>query len=309
MDDPVAGREQATGLTAVKAVRTPEERFAGLPAFDFAPRYTEWQGLRIAYVDEGDGRPLLMLHGEPTWSFLFRRVIPRAREAGYRCVAVDYPGFGRSDKPTDLDWYSYDHHTAACRHVMEFLDLRDVVLVGHDWGGPIGLRLGTEVAWRFSAFVLIDTPFFTGRQTMPPVWWQAHDYMKSTPDISIGNLVRAGCAETPAPDVLAGYEAPFPDAASKAGARAFPLRVIPRSADLPAAKACWRTMKAMRKDQRPTLILWGEADILFPLELGLWVAGALRREAPVVVPGAGHFLPEDRGEEVARLVVEWLDGR
>jgi len=307
MDDPVASRQRATGSTVVEAVRTPEERFAGLPAFDFSPQYTEWLGLRIAYVDEGDGRPLLMLHGEPTWSFLFRRVIPQVIDAGYRCVAIDYPGFGRSDKPTDLDWYSYDRHTAACQHVMEVLDLRDVVLVGHDWGGPIGLRLATEMAWRFSAFVLIDTPFFTGRQTMPPVWWQAHDYMKETHDISIGDLVRGGCAEAPAPDVLAGYEAPFPDAASKVGARAFPLRVIPRSADLPAARACWRTMKAMRKDLRPALILWGELDVLFPLELGRWVAGALRREEPVVVPDAGHFLPEDRGEEVARLVIEWLE--
>jgi haloalkane dehalogenase len=291
---------------AVEASRAPEERFATLDGFGYEPRFVQWEGLRVAYLDEGEGPPLLMLHGEPTWSFLFRRMIGPLRDAGWRCVAIDYPGFGRSDKPLDLEWYSYERHTAACRQVIEALDLRGVTLVGHDWGGPIGLRLAVESPGRFDRFVLLDTPFFTGRQTMPPVWWQAHDYLAATPDVSIADLVQAGCAAPLAPAARAGYEAPFPDAASKAGARAFPLRVLPREPGLPAAQACWRTMKAMRRDARPTLTLWGEHDLLFPLELGQWVTGALRREPPLVVAGAGHFLPEDRGPEAAALVLDWL---
>jgi haloalkane dehalogenase len=292
--------------TALDVVRTPEARFEGLPDFPFEPRYREWDGLRLARVDEGDGPPVLMLHGEPTWSFLFRRMIPPLRDAGLRCIAVDYPGFGRSDKPTDLAWYSYDRHTAACMHLIEALDLRGVTLVGHDWGGPIGLRLAVEAPERFARFVLIDTPLFTGRQIMPPAWCQARDFLERTPDVPVGMLVQAGCATALGADVVAAYEAPFPDAASKAGPRSFPLRVIPLSADLPAAKACWRTMKAIRKDPRPALTLWGANDVLFPVELGQWVTGALRRKAPVVLPEAGHFLPEDRGEEAAALILDWL---
>jgi haloalkane dehalogenase len=291
----------------VEASRAPEDRFSGLEGFGFAPHFEQWEGLRLAYLDEGEGPPLLMLHGEPTWSFLFRRMIPPLLQAGRRCVALDYPGFGRSDKPLDLEWYSYERHTAACHHIVEALDLRGITLIGHDWGGPIGLRLAIEVPERFDRFVLLDTPFFTGRQTMPPVWWQAHDYLAATPDVAVADLVQAGCAGTLAAGARAGYEAPFPDAASKAGARAFPLRVLPRAPDLPAARACWRTLKAMRKDERPTLTLWGESDTLFPLELGEWVTGALRRDPPVVVADAGHFLPEDRGEEAAALVLDWLD--
>lgn len=287
-------------------LRTPDERFANLPQFDFEPHYRNWRELRLAHLDEGDGQPVLMLHGEPTWSYLFRRMIPPLRDAGLRCVALDYPGFGRSDKPADLDWYSYERHTAACLHLVEKLDLRDIILLGHDWGGPIGLRLAVEAPERFSRFVLIDTPMFTGRQQMPPAWWQAHNYLEQTPDVLVSTLVRAGCARDPGTAILAGYDAPFAQAEAKAGVRAFPLRVIPRSPELPAAKACWRTMKAIRKDECATLILWGESDVLFPLELGRWVAGALRRELPVVVPGAGHFLPEDRGEEAAALVLDWL---
>lgn len=290
----------------VAASRAPEQRFAALDGFEFEPRFERWQGLRVAYVDEGEGPPLLMLHGEPTWSFLFRRMIPPLRDAGWRCVAIDYPGFGRSDKPLDLGWYSYERHTAACRHVVEALGLRGVTLVGHDWGGPIGLRLAVEDPARYERFILLDTPFFTGRQTMPPVWWQAHDYLAATPDVAIGDLVEAGCAAPLSPAARVGYEAPFPDAASKVGARAFPLRVLPRTPDLPAARDCWRTIKAMRKDSRPTLTLWGESDLLFPVELGRWVTGALRREPPLVVAGAGHFLPEDRGPEAAALVLDWL---
>jgi haloalkane dehalogenase len=296
-------------VVAAGAARTPEARFEGLSDFPYEPRYVEWESLRIAYVDAGEGPPLVMLHGEPTWSYLFRKMIPPLVAGGFRCVAVDYPGFGRSDKPLDIEWYEYERHAAACLRVMQATGLRDATLVGHDWGGPVGLLLAVEHPGLFARFVLLDTPFFTGRQTMPPLWLQAHDYLRRTADVAIADLVGAGCADPLPPAARRGYEAPFPTPESKVGARAFPLRVLPRSADLPAATACWRTMKAIRKDDRPALTLWGERDALFPLELGQWVTGALRRDPPVVIPGAGHFLPEERGAEAAALVLDWLAGR
>ena len=288
-------------------VRTPEDRFEGLPDFGFEPHYREFDGLRLAHIDEGEGPPLLMLHGEPTWSFLFRRMIPPLVEAGYRCIAPDYAGFGRSDKPADVEWYSYEGHTELTARLVEDLDLRDVTLVGHDWGGPIGLRLALErQPERVARFALLDTPFFTGRQTMPEAWWTFHDWVRDTPDFPVGELILMGCAAPPAADVLAGYEAPFDGADSKAGVRSFPLHVLPRSPELPAAKAGWRVLKAMRKDERPALILWGAADAMFPLELAQFVAGALRCDPPQVIEGAGHFLPEDRGPEAAARILDWL---
>jgi haloalkane dehalogenase len=286
--------------------RTPDGRFADLADFPYESCYVEWDGLRIAYVDVGEGPAMVMLHGEPTWSFLFRKMIPPMLAAGFRCVAVDYPGFGRSDKPLDLEWYEYERHAAACLRVAEVLSLEGATLVGHDWGGPVGLLLAVERPGLFVRFVLIDTPFFTGRQTMPPLWLQARDYLLRTPDVAIADLVGAGCAGDLTAAARRGYEAPFPNPESKVGARAFPLRVLPRAPSLPAARACWRTMKAIRKDDRPTLTLWGERDLLFPLELGEWVTGALRREPPVVIAGAGHFVPEERGEEAAAIILDWL---
>jgi len=288
-------------------VRTPAERFDDLPDFDFEPRYREVDGLRLAHVDVGEGSPLLMLHGEPTWSFLFRKLIPPLVAAGYRCVAPDYAGFGRSDKPVDVEWYSYDRHTTHCAQLVESLGLEDVTLIGHDWGGPIGLRIATEAApERFGRYVLLDTPVFTGRQTMPPAWWTFHDWVRDTPDFPVGELIRMGCAREPTAEAVAGYEAPFDGAEAKAGVRSFPLRVLPRSPDLPAAKASWRMLKAVRRDMRPTLMMWGEHDAMFPLELARFVAGALRRDPPEVVEGAGHFVIEDAPQRVAARLVEWL---
>ena len=295
-----------TLATATRIFRTPDDRFEELPGFPYEPRYVEFDGIRVAFVDEGAGQPVLMLHGFPTWSFLFRKLIPPIVDAGYRCIAIDYVGFGRSDKPTDLDWYTYERHAEVCRRVIEALDLRDIVLLGHDWGGPIGLLLATRLPELFDRHVLIDTPFFTGRQTMPDVWWQLHDFVEREQDMPIERFVEMGCKHPLTAAELGGYLAPFPSAESKAGARAFPLRVLPLSPDLPAAKAGWRLLKTMRRDERPTLILWGAEDLIFPVELGQWVAGALRRDPPVVVPDASHFVPEDQGEQVGATIVDWL---
>src|SRR5690242_20512474 len=165
---------------AVDAVRTPEELLEGLPDFPFAANYREVDGLRLAHLDEGDGQPVVFLHGEPTWSFLWRKVIPPVRDAGFRCVAPDLAGFGRSDKPMDLGWYSYDRHVELVAGLIEDLDLRGATFVVHDWGGPIGLRVAVEHADRIDRIVAMDTGVWTGRQKMSDAWWAFRDFVERT---------------------------------------------------------------------------------------------------------------------------------
>ena len=289
----------------IEAVRTPEERFAHLPAFPYEPRYREAGGLRLAHVDEGSGPPVLLVHGEPTWSYLWRHVMPPLLGAGFRCVAPDHAGFGRSDKPVDMGWYSYDRHTELLADLAERLDLRGATVVVHDWGGPIGLRLAAEQPERFDRIVVMDTGLFTGRQRMSDAWTMFRDFVERTEDLPIGFLVRGGCHRDPGDAVIAGYEAPFPDAASKAGARAFPL-MIPRSPDEPGAAAGQRVLDALAGDARPKLVLWADQDPVIPLKTGHRFAEALGAEVAHVIPDAGHFLQEDQGELIGRLIVEWL---
>ena len=219
-----AGRMPAASiLRTMDAIRTPDELLEGLPDFPFPPHYRQADGLRLAHIDEGDGPPVVFLHGEPTWSFLWRKVIPPVRDAGFRCLAPDLPGFGRSDKPTDIDWYSYDRHTAAVEQFLEDLDIRDATLVVHDWGGAIGMRVAIDHPERVARFVIMDTGLFTGYQGMSDAWKAFRDFVARTEDLPIGFLVRGACHADPADDVIAAYDAPFPSVASKAGARAFPL--------------------------------------------------------------------------------------
>ncbi len=191
------------------AVRTPDPILEGLPDFAFAAHYRQRDGLRLAHVDEGDGAPVVFVHGEPTWSYLWRHVMVPVREAGFRCVAPDHAGFGRSDKPTDVDWYSYDRHTALTGSLLEDLDLRDATVVVHDWGGPIGLRMAVEAPDRVSRLVIMDTGLFTGQQRMTDEWLAFRDFVARTEDIPISLLVRRGCHRDPGDDVAAAYDAPF----------------------------------------------------------------------------------------------------
>jgi haloalkane dehalogenase len=289
----------------IEAVRAPEERFADLPDFPYEPRYREVDGLRLAHLDEGDGAPVLLVHGEPTWSYLWRHAIPPLRDAGHRCVVPDHAGFGRSDKPVDLDWYSYDRHTALLAELVERLDLRGATVVVHDWGGPIGLRLAVEQAERIDRIVVMDTGLFTGHQSMSDAWTTFRDFVERTEDLPIGMLVRGGCHRDPGDAVIAAYEAPFPDAASKAGARAFPL-MIPRTPDAPGAAEGQRVLDALADDARPKLVLWADSDPVIPLATGHAFAERLGTEVAHVVPDAGHFLQEDQGPLIGRLIAEWL---
>ncbi len=289
-----------------EAVRTDDERFADLPEFAFTPRYTEHDGLRMAHVDEGDGRPVVLLHGEPTWSFLWRKVIGPLTEAGHRCLAPDLPGFGRSDKPTDIGWYTYDRHTAAVASWMEALDVHDATLVVHDWGGPIGLRVAVEQPARVARLVILDTGLFTGQQRMSDAWLAFRDFVARTEDLPVGLLVRGACHKDPGDTVIAAYEAPFPDTASKAGARAFPM-ILPMAPDAPGAQAGARVLQALREDTRPKLMMWADSDPVLPLETGRRFAAALGGELAHVIGDAGHFLQEDAGAEIGARIVEWLD--
>jgi haloalkane dehalogenase len=288
------------------ALRTPDERFAGLPDFPFQARYRDVAGLRLAHLDEGEGPPVVLFHGEPTWSFLWRKVIPPLRDAGFRCIVPDLVGFGRSDKPTDVGWYSYDRHVALAASLLEDLDLRDATLVLHDWGGAIGLRIAVERAERVTRLALMDTGIWTGRQRMSDAWWKFRDFVERTEDVPIGLLVRRACHQDPGDEVIAGYEAPFPTPESKAGARAFPL-LIPHQPDAPGAAEGRATLEAISADPPPMLVLWADADPVLPLETGERVAAALGHDGiDHVVAGAGHFLQEDRGEEVGATIADWL---
>jgi haloalkane dehalogenase len=288
-----------------EAVRTPDERFEGLPDFPFEPRYREVDGLRLCHLDEGEGDPVVFFHGEPTWSYLWRKVIPPVRDAGHRCIAPDYAGFGRSDKPTDLDWYSYDRHTEIAAGLLADLDLRDATAVVHDWGGPIGLRLAVEHPDRIARIVICDTGLFTGEQPMTDAWRQFRDFVERTEDLPISMLVRNATARGMGDEVAAAYDAPFPSPAAKAGARAFPL-ILPTSPEMPGAAAGKRVLEALRSDERPKLVLWADSDFIIPFEVGERFAAAVNAPAPERVENASHFLQEDAGEEIGERIAEWL---
>jgi haloalkane dehalogenase len=262
-------------------------------------------GLRLARVDEGDGAPVVFLHGEPTWSYLWRKVIPPVRDAGFRCIAPDYAGFGRSDKPLDFEWYSYDRHVEIVEALVEELDLSGATVVVHDWGGPIGLRVAIEQPDRFDRIVITDSGLFTGRQRMSDAWKAFRDFVERTEDLPISFLVRGACRTDPGDEVAAAYDAPFPTPESKTGARAFPL-MLPTSPEMAGAEAGQRVLEALREDERPTLMLWADSDPVLTQETGRRFAAAIGRPEPETIENASHFLQEDAGEEIGRRIAAWL---
>ncbi|HEU4705796.1 MAG TPA: haloalkane dehalogenase [Solirubrobacterales bacterium] len=289
----------------VDAVRTPEERLEGLPDYPFESRYREVDGLRLAHLDEGQGKPVVFFHGEPTWSFLWRKVIPPVRDAGYRCIAPDYAGFGRSDKPIDVGWYTYDRHVELMAALLEELDLRGATAVVHDWGGPIGLRLAVEHADRFDRIVIMETGPFTGHQKMSDAWFAFRDFVRDNEDVPVGFLIKGGCRNDPGDEVIAAYDAPYPDPASKAGARAFPL-ILPTTPDAVGAVEGKRVADALREDTRPALVLWADSDPVLPFSVGERVSSELNFPAPRPIEDASHFLQEDAGPEIGAIVADWL---
>ena len=284
--------------------RTPEERFQGLPGFPWEPKYIDWEGIRLARIDEGDGDPIVLFHGEPTWSFLYRKVMPPLLEAGYRCIAPDYAGFGRSDKPTEFDWYTYDRHTESMIALLDELEIRDATFVVQDWGGPIGMRVAAERPELCGRIVVMDTGVFTGHQPMSDAWKAFRDFVERTEDLPISFLVGGACKTKPADDVLAAYDAPFPEAAAKQGARAFPL-ILPTTPNAPGAEAGQRTLEAMAASDRPALVLWADSDPVLTLDVGRAIAERFGWPEPEVIADASHFLQEDQGELIGRRIAAW----
>ena len=295
------------------ALRTPEDRFAELPGYPWTPSYAETSdGLRTAYLDEGppDAPVALLLHGEPSWSYLYRTLIPVLLDAGLRVVAPDLVGFGRSDKPTRESDYSYAGHVEWLRTVLfDRLDLTGITLVCQDWGGLLGLRLVAEHPGRFARVVTTNTGLPDGTRRLPEAWWRFHDFVQRTPDLPVGLLVSRGCTSELPADVVAAYDAPFPDVTYKAGARAFPP-LIPQTLDDPATPASQAAWEVLRSFDRPWLCAFSDGD---PITAGaerafLGVVPGTAGQPHTTIRGAGHFVQEDRGPELATVVVDWLRG-
>ena len=285
--------------------RTPEERFADLPGYDFEPHYADVDGLRLHYVDEGSGRPVVCFHGEPTWAYLYRKVARPLLDAGERVIAVDMPGFGRSDKPTDRRWYSYDRHFEHVSRVLSTLDLQDATVIVQDWGGPVGLRWAVANAERVGRLVILNTGLFTGRVSKGFMAWR--DFAERTPDLPIGFIVDGATTSELAPGVKAAYEAPFPTPESKAGAAMFPL-LVPVSHDQPGADEMRAVMEELSRWEKPALVMFSDSDPVFPSPRSGQVFCDLIPGASeqVRIEGAAHFLQEDRGEEIGERVAAWL---
>jgi haloalkane dehalogenase len=283
--------------------RTPDERFADLPGYDFEPRYTDVDGLRMHYVDEGTGSAVVCFHGEPTWAYLYRKVARPLIDAGHRFVAVDMPGFGRSDKPTDRGWYSYDRHVEHVARVLAGLDLSDATVVVQDWGGPVGLRWAVENADRVARLAILNTGLFTGRVSKGFLAWR--DFAERNPDLPIGFIVDSATTSELDDAVKAAYEAPFPTPESKAGAAQFPL-LVPIEDGQPGAAEMRGVMDELSRWEKPALVAFSDSDPVFPypksgdafVEL---IPGARDQ---VKIEGAAHFLQEDRGEQIAQAILE-----
>ncbi len=293
----------------MKILRTPEPRFEDLAEFPFPPRYVEIDGLRIHYVDEGDGRDelVLLLHGEPTWCYLYRHMIPVIVDHGYRAVAPDLVGFGRSDKPGDRRDYSYKRHVDWMSRWLQAVNLQGITLVCQDWGSLIGLRLAAELPDRFRRIVLANGGLPTGDRPGPLAFrlWRA--FARYSPWFPVSRIVRAGCSSRLSPGAIAAYDAPFPDSRYKQGARALPA-LVPTRPDDPAAPANRRAWEVLRRWEKPFLTAFSDGD---PITRGL--ERAFQRRVPgasgqphTVIRKAGHFLQEDQGPELAKIVVRFM---
>lgn len=297
-------------------LRTPEDRFAALEGFDRSPRYVdvpdgEGGSLRIGYVTDGpqDGPVVLLLHGEPSWSYLYRRMLPLLAQAGYRAIAPDLVGFGRSDKPTEVADHTYARHVEWIRaFAFDALDLREVTLVGQDWGGLVGLRLLGEHPERFARVVAANTGMPTGDHDMPEAWWAFRRTVEKAEHLDVGRLVQSGCRQKLTDAARAAYAAPFPDESYKAGPRAMPL-IVPTSPTDPATEANRAAWQVLAELDTPFLCAFSDGDpITGPMGpvLQRAVPGARGLQHPTIA-GAGHFLQEDAGEELARVVVDFLN--
>jgi haloalkane dehalogenase len=298
----------------MKALRTPDERFANLPGYNFEPHYVEIDAgdgdkLRMHYIDEGPAgaNPILLLHGEPSWAYLYRKMIPILTESGHRAVAPDLIGFGRSDKPAKREDYTYQRHVDWMTAFVKALDLRNITLVCQDWGGLIGLRIAAENPERFDRIVAANTMLPTGDQNPGDAFLRWRQYSQETPIFNIGGIVRGGTTSKFGQEIEDAYNAPFPDDTYKEGARIFPT-LVPISPDDPATEPNREAWKVLSKWEKPFLCAFGDSD---PVTRGgdkffqASVPGT-KGQPHTTIEGGGHFIQEDRGEELARVIVDWL---
>jgi haloalkane dehalogenase len=278
--------------------RTPDERFEHLPGFAYDPNYVEVDGLRLHHVDEGSGQTVLCFHGEPSWAYLYRHMLERLVETGHRVVCPDLVGFGRSDKPTDQGWYTYERHVDTVTAHLDQVELEDVTVVVQDWGGPIGLRWAVQHSDQVGRLVILNTGLFTGKVSKGFMAWR--EFAERTPDLPIGMIIQGATTTDLAPDVVAAYEAPFPNAESKAGAQRFPL-LVPLTEDEPGVPEMVETREALGSWDKPALIAFSDTDPVFPYPRAGERFTELMPTAgeQVRIEGAAHFLQEDRGREIA----------
>lgn len=293
----------------MNVLRTPDERFKDLPGYRFEPHYVDALGMRMHYIDEGprDAEPVLMLHGEPSWCYLYRKMIPVIAGAGYRAVAPDLIGFGRSDKPASQEDYTYQLHVDAITAFVEQLDLRNITLVCQDWGGLIGLRVAAEHEDRFARIVAANTFLPTGDQPPGEAFLRWQTFSQTAPRFEIGRIVNNGTTTDLPEDVVAAYDAPFPDDTYKAGARRFPA-LVPTKPDDPASEPNREAWKVLERWEKPFLTAFGDSD---PITRNADKAFQARvpgtkGQLHTTIAGGGHFIQEDRGEELARAVVDFM---
>ena len=291
-------------------LRTPDERFLHLTEFPFKPHYVEVNGLRVHYLDEGRGEIILCLHGEPSWSFLYRKMIP-ILSADRRVLAMDFVGFGRSDKLADQGDYSFKLHHDTLIGFLDRLALDHITLVVQDWGGLIGLTVATEIPDRIARLVILNTGLPTGDAPMGEAFMQWREFARNHPDLPVGQAIRMGLAhpEKVSDEIIAAYEAPFPDASYKAGAAIWPL-LVPLQPDDPGAAEMRRVRTALANWQKPALVMFSDSDpimrggdILFRR-----LIPTARHQPRIKIQDAGHFLQEEKGEEIAQHIVEFVQG-
>lgn len=303
----------------MQSLRTPDDRFVDLPDFAFAPHYAEVPAvaddptsgtLRVHYIDEGprDAAPVLLMHGEPSWSFLYRHMIPVLVAAGHRVIAPDLVGFGKSDKPTETSDYSYARHVGWMQALLfDHLDLRDITFFGQDWGGLVGLRALASAPERYARAVVGNTGLPEGDGKLSDAFLSWQKFSRESEVFPIGGIVNGGCATNLSPEVIAGYDAPFPDDSYKAGARIFPS-LVPSLADDPGAaenREAWKVLEAWEK---PWLCAFSDKDAVTRGGEGPFLRRipGTKGQPHTTIVGGGHFLQEDRGPELAQVIVDFI---